>query len=96
MLGRQCKRSGETCRVCASPPGVRALIRPMQRTLAGHDDPEGRIGEPDRPVGRDRDIVRRIDPFSLVSSHHRLWLPIVIAARADASSAVLAVDERPV
>ena len=30
MLGRQCKGSGETCRLCASPAGVRARIVPMR------------------------------------------------------------------
>lgn len=67
-----------------------------ERALVGHDDPEGRIGEPDRAVGRDRNIVGRVDPLALVMGHDRLGLPIIIAAPADAAPAVLAVDERAV
>ena len=67
-----------------------------ERALVGHDDPEGRIGEPDRPVGRDRDIVGRVDPLALVMRHDRLGLAVIIAAAADAAPAMLAMDERAV
>ena len=45
-----------------------------ERALVGHDDPEGRIGEPDRAVRRDRDIVGRVDPLALVMCHDGLGL----------------------
>jgi hypothetical protein len=66
-----------------------------ERALVGHDDAESRIGEPDRPVGRHRDIVGRVDPPALEMRHDRLGL-VVVAAAADAAPAMLAMDERAV
>jgi hypothetical protein len=67
-----------------------------ERALVGHNNSKGRIGEPDRPVGRDGDIVGRVDPLTLVMSHDGLGLPIVVAAPTDAAATVLAVHKRAV
>lgn len=67
-----------------------------QRTLVGHDDSESRIGEPDGAVGRDRDIVGRVEPPALVMGHEGLGLPVIVAAPADAAPTMLAVDQRAV
>jgi hypothetical protein len=67
-----------------------------ERTLVGHDDSEGGIGEPDRPVKSNRDIVGRIDPLALIMGHDRFGLTIIITPPADAATTMLAVDERAV
>src|SRR5690349_1642282 len=61
--------------------------------LVGHDNPECRVGEPNRPVWGDGDIVGGVDPLTLIMGHDRLGLVIIIAALANTAPAMLAVNK---
>ena len=61
-------------------------------TLVVRQDAVGRIGEPDRPVRADHDVVRAVQPLALVLVGDERQ-PAVVLGADDAAAAVLARDE---
>lgn len=64
------------------------------RALVRLDDPKGRVGEPDRPVGCHGKIVGRIDPLAPVMRDDWFRLIKVVAAPTDASPPMFAMNDR--
>ncbi len=58
-----------------------AQLRVGLVALAVVEDAVRRIGEPDRAVGRDDDVVRRVEPLALVPVDDRRPRPVALVAR---------------
>src|SRR3984957_12692627 len=71
---------------------VGVQFRLGNRSLVKRAKAKGRVGEPDRPVGGDDDIVRRVEPLALKTVDDDGDRPVVLGAR-HATGAVLARDE---
>ncbi len=69
-------------------------LRLGECALVRHDNPEGRIGEPYRPIGRDRDVIGRIEPLAPIVCHDRFRRVLIIATSTDAATAMFAMNER--
>src|SRR5262249_2029788 len=95
--GRPVEVGGHHGRLAAARVEPVDIARQLEGRLVPfivHQNAIARIGEPDRPVGVDYDIVRRVKALAVESIHQHRDPPVVLSARHP-PRAVLATDQPP-